>query len=80
MGHGDIISAWVLAVHRLAYSQVAKEKVTYEPGTVEWVNESTRRIQEFQQKQQDDYLRKLEKEVRKGMNARKLRQVFEGRY
>jgi hypothetical protein len=73
MGHGDIVSAWVLAVHRLAYAEVERKVPVFEPGTNEWFNESQRRLVEYQQKQQDQYLRKLEAEVRKGMDARRRR-------
>ncbi len=74
MGHGDLVSAWTLAVHKLAYAQLHNEMPVYEPGTVEWFNESQRRMITFQEKQQADYLKKIEKEARKGMNAYQLKQ------
>lgn len=77
--HGDIVSAWVLAVHRLAHSKLSVEKPTYEPGDIGWAQESQRRLNESLKKQQDQYLAKLQKEVRKGMNERKYRQTFLGR-
>lgn len=79
MGHGDLVSAWTLAVHRLAYAQLKGDKIIHEPGTVEWFNESQRRLVEFQEKQQRDYLKRVEKDVRKSVNASRYRQVFEGR-
>ena len=35
-GHGDLVSAWVLAVHALAYAQSQTPVDTPEPGTPEW--------------------------------------------
>jgi hypothetical protein len=78
MGHGDLVSAWVLAVHRLAHSAVHSPKPEFEPGSAEWVNESMRRLKEYQRKQQDRYLSETEKAVRKGMNARQYRREFSG--
>lgn len=80
MGHGDLVSAWTLAIHRLAFAELEHKIPTYEPGSTEWIDESARRIVDFQKKQQDQYLKNLEKQVRKGLDARKLRQVFEGRH
>ena len=79
MGHGDMVSAWVLAVHRLANARLESTPTVLEPGTEAWFNESQRRLVEYHQKQQADYLKKLEKSVRNGMNARKYRQMFEDR-
>lgn len=74
LGHGDIVSAWTLAVHRLAYSSVKTEKTVYEPGTPEWTAEFQRRILTREEKLQQEYLRKVEKEVRKGMSGRRRRE------
>ncbi len=80
MGHGDICSAWVLAVHRLAYARLAEVPVVYQPGTVEWVDESARRIKAHFNKMNDTYLKSTEKAVRQGMDARTYRRVFENRF
>jgi hypothetical protein len=72
MGHGDIASAWVLAVWKLAYAQIEREKVIHEPGTRGWVTETNRRLAEWQEKQQREYLKNLEKEVRGTMTPRRL--------
>lgn len=77
MGHGDLVSAYVLAVHRLANARVQADLPIFEPGSVEWFNESQRRMLAFQQKQQDGYLKSIEKSVRKGMNARTRKQFSE---
>jgi hypothetical protein len=76
MGHGDLVSAWTLAVHHLAYAHVKAEKLILEPGTPEWQAESQRRMVSYQEKQQRDYLKKLEKEQRSRMNERAYRQMF----
>lgn len=75
LGHGDIVSAWVLAVHRLAYSSPEKEKLVLEAGTPEWNAEFMRRVLTREEKLQADYLRKVEKEVMKGMNGRRRNQL-----
>ena len=74
MGHGDIVSAWVLAVHRLAYARVNKEVIMYEPGTQGWLDESTRRLREGFERQQAKYLKDIETEGRKRLDKRTMRQ------
>lgn len=73
LGHGDIVSAWVLAVHRLAYAMVAEERTVYEHGSVEWQTEFQRRVLTREEKNWNDYVKKLERDVRKGMPKRILR-------
>jgi len=80
MGHGDIVSAWVLAVHRLAYSHVSENRPVFEPGSEEWITESNRRLRAHQDKQQFAYLKNLEKQVKGTMNAKRYRQMFQDRY
>lgn len=67
LGHGDLVSAWVLAVNDLAYSSVKRDKVVYDLGTPEWHAESTRRIMAFEEKRNKNYLKSLEKEVKGSM-------------
>lgn len=74
MGHGDIVSAWVLAVHRLAYAQVNREIPMYEPGTPGWREESSRRLREAFDRQQANYLKSIEAEGRKRLDKRTMRQ------
>lgn len=74
MGHGDIVSAWVLAVHRLAYAEVAKQVPVYEMGSREWLEESHRRIVAYQERLHANYLKNTEKDVRRSIDARSLRQ------
>lgn len=77
MGHGDVVSAWVLAVHKLAYARLVNDRPVYEPGTKEWATESQRRLVMWQDQQQNDYLKKTEKALRKTLNARTRRQFSE---
>jgi hypothetical protein len=79
LGHGDLVSAWVLAVHRLAYSRVKQEKVVYEPGTPEWTAEFNRRLAKKYDEQNLRALKQAEKEVRSRMSGRRYRQLFQER-
>jgi hypothetical protein len=79
MGHGDIVSAWVLAVNHLAYDDVRKEKPVYDPGTPEWLAESTRRIMTAEDKRQADYLKTIEREMKTSMGRRRLQELFKNR-
>lgn len=74
MGHGDLVSAWTLAVHRLAWAEVQKQVPTYEPGSREWIDESQRRIVAYQEKQQSDYLKRIEREAKRSISERSMRQ------
>ncbi len=80
LGHGDIVSAWVLAVHRLAYARLQTPVVEFQPGTDEWAQEAQRRLKAHHEKQQKEYLKSLEKDARKGMDGRTYRRVFENRF
>jgi hypothetical protein len=64
LGHGDIVSAWVLAIHRLAYARLADEKVTYEPGTPEYNANFMRKVLSAEEKRERDYLKSMEASVR----------------
>ncbi len=64
LGHGDLVSAWVLAVHNLAYGRVKTEKVELTVNTPEYNQEMTRRIHAYYAKQNDKALKASEKEVR----------------
>ncbi len=73
LGHGDIVSAWVLAVNHLAYARIKQDKTVYEPGTPEWNAEFQRKVISREEKAWNDYVRKTESQVRKGMPPRRLR-------
>lgn len=75
LGHGDIVSAWTLAVHKLAYDNLSSERIAYEPGTPEWNAEFERRIKDAEAKKNDRYLRSIEKQARGGMSKRTLRSM-----
>ena len=79
LGHGDLVSAWVLAVHRLAYSRVKEEKIVHEPGTPEWNVEFNRRVAVSEAKRNAAALKATEKSVRSQMSGRRYRQHFENR-
>ncbi len=64
LGHGDLVSAWVVAIHRLAYGKVRTEKNELIVNTPEWLAETTRRINVYYSKQNDKALKEAEKEVR----------------
>jgi hypothetical protein len=72
LGHGDLVSAWTLAVHNLAYDQLATDKLVFEPGTPEWNREFNRRVLVAESKQQDDYLKTIQKQARGNMSKRDL--------
>lgn len=76
LGHGDLISAWVLAVYKLAYSKPKSEKVVIEPGTPEWNDEFNRRIAVMEAGRNARALKLEEKAVRSKMNAKRRRELF----
>lgn len=76
LGHADIISAWTLAIHKLAYARLSQDRPQYEPGTPEWKAEFDRRIMTREEKLWNDYVKKLEKEGSKGMSKRAKRLRF----
>lgn len=75
LGHGDIVSAWSLAVHHLAYAILTQNRPVYEPGTPEWNAEFMRRVLTYDDKVQRDYVKNLEKDVRRGVSKRRLYQL-----
>lgn len=79
LGHGDLVSAWVLAVHELATAKITEEKPVFDMGTPEWFNESQRRMVEYHEKQQKDYLKGLEKEEKGRMSKRRYWELFDKR-
>ncbi len=51
LGHGDLVSAWVLAIHNLAYGRVKTEKVELVVNTPEYNQEMTRRLHAYYEAQ-----------------------------
>lgn len=64
LGHGDIVSAWVLAVHRLAYGQVKRDKIEFVVNTPEYNQELTRRLNAYYDKQNAKSLKDDENSVK----------------
>jgi len=76
MGHGDIVSAWVLAVHRLAYDSPRAEKLVYEPGTPEWHAEFTRRVMSAEETRMAKALKEEEKAMKSKMSEYAFKRRF----
>ncbi len=76
LGHGDLVSAFVLAVHRLAYGRVKNESPVHEPGTPGWHQEFMRRMWVAEEKRNAKALAQEEKEVKSKMSAKAYRQQF----
>ena len=72
LGHGDIVSAWVVAIHKLSYGQVKVERRILEPNTPEYNQELQRRLNEWYAKQNDQAVRAAEKEVRARIGKRRM--------
>lgn len=71
LGHGDIVSAWVVAVHRLAYGQVKTEQIQLEPGTDAYNQELTRRLTAYYEAQNERHLRAIEAQYRKANKGKR---------
>jgi hypothetical protein len=68
LAHGDLVSAWVLAVHHLAYGSVGKEKdIKPEYGSSEWFTWVQAKTMTAEAKREAEYLRQVERDVRKSM-------------
>ena len=79
MGHGDLVSCVVLAIHALARRSPTKETPSYEPGTEAWREEFDRRVAKYESERNAKALKASEKEVRSRMDERRRRQLFLGR-
>lgn len=63
--HGDLISAWTLAVHRLAYSQATEQKPERpEFGTPEWFAWVQVRDRDLEAEREKRYLKGLDRQVK----------------
>lgn len=71
LGHGDLVSAWVVAVHRLAYGQVSEEKIVLQVNTPEYNQEVQRRLNAYYAKQNEQHLRASEREVKLARKGRR---------
>ncbi len=80
LGHGDLVSAWVMAMHKLAYGKVRAEKVELVVNTPEYLAETTRRLNVWYAKQNDRALLDAEREVKARLKGkRRTDGVFFGR-
>lgn len=77
LGHGDLVSAWVLAVWRLAYGQVKTEKVTVDYASPEWHEQWNRRVATLEEQRNAKALKEAEKAVRSRMSARRYYGLFQ---
>lgn len=75
MGHGDLVSAWVLCIHDLTYASIKKDKILFEPGTPEWNREWVRRQAIQQEAAEKKYVRELERQTLAKMSARQRLQL-----
>ena len=64
MGHGDLVSAWVVATYHLAYGRVKSDKKVLEVNTPEYNQEVELRIRAYYDKQQSKSLREAEREMK----------------
>jgi len=64
MGHGDLVSAWVVAVYHLAYGKVRTEKVVLEVNTPAYNQEVQRRLDVYYAGLQAKALKLSEREVK----------------
>lgn len=62
MGHGDLVSSWVLAVHELAWARVKDRKIT--PNMPEWQTERARLERELEAKREMKHIAAMEKEIK----------------
>jgi hypothetical protein len=63
MGHGDMISSWVLAVHHLSYSKTVEKLTKPKPGDEGYWEYLDKKIKSKEQIAEDRYVRELELEV-----------------
>lgn len=71
MGHGDLVSSWVLAVHRLARGRVKEDTESYEVNTPEYNQELTRRLAAYYDKQLAKSLKDTERSVREATKGKR---------
>ena len=64
LGHGDLVSSWVVAIHKLAYGTVRTVKVELVANTPEYNQEVSRRLAEYYAKQNSKALLAAEREVK----------------
>lgn len=70
LGHGDIVSAWILAVQALAWAVVVKEKPMFVPGSTEWNENFRNKILAKEEKWEANTIKELEKSAMKEQRNR----------
>lgn len=63
LGHGDLVSAWVAAVHHLAYHQPKKEDSIPERGTPEWETYQKAQLIKANADAEEGFKKRLKKQV-----------------
>ena len=64
LGHGDLVSSWVVAIHKLAYGTVRTVKEELVANTPEYNQEMSRRLLAYYAKQNDKSLKAAENEMK----------------
>lgn len=59
LGHGDLVSAWVAAVHHLAYHQPKEENAIPERGSPEWEIYQKAQVARHDMAQEDKFKKRL---------------------
>lgn len=71
IAHGDLVSAWTLATHRLAYSQAKKEAApSIEYGSPEWFATQRQRDDVADKKREQAWIKSLEREIKEERSRR----------
>ena len=78
LNHGDLVSSWVLAVHRLEYGVVHEPSQYLEPGSPEWNAEFQRLMLEDEKKRMQDYLKRTERDVSRRLGKRGVYKALGG--
>lgn len=59
LGHGDLVSAWVAAVHHLAYSEAKKDNTPPEVGTPERMNWEEAKRLSHERRREEEFRKRL---------------------
>jgi hypothetical protein len=65
LGHGDLVSAWVPAVHHLSYAAIAQKKHRPKPGDPDYQEYFNGKMKARFEREEAEYLRKAEKDLSK---------------
>jgi hypothetical protein len=73
LGHGDLVSSWVTALHKLSYSVVKNHQEQFKPNTVEYNREIQRRLDVYYDRQNVSHVKELERVAYESRKRRKVR-------